>query len=510
MKEVINGNELRKIMLEAIDLLCDSVASTLGPSGNNVLINTDDTTPFITNDGVTIAKSIESSDKRINTILEIAKEASLKTNEEVGDGTTTTLVLLQSLIHKGLKEIEKGKNPIILKEEINEAVENTIEELEKMKKKPTNEDLECVAINSSEDEKAGKLLTEIYLKMGSRYACRLEESNDDKTYYSIKKGYNLEIDNIPSIYFTNSKEINLKDSYILLLKGYLNDLEEISDIINEGIDRCKNIVILAEDYDIEVERDIILYYLQEHKNIYLFKLPDYASRKEAIASDIASLTNSKIRNINLEKISFNDLGKATINITKNELTIISDNNIKDKLNALKDELNEISDDYEKEFLQARISKLENGVATIYVGGKTKSEIREKIMHYEDALYALETANLGITIGEGITFLKIIDKLALNTDGANILKKALEMPFKKIMENSAQDYLKIKEEIIKYKYSKIYNLKTKELEDIKNTNIIDPMKVITASLKNAVSISSLLLTTNYLVINDTIKIEKPIL
>lgn len=510
MKEVITKEELKKLMVEAIDLLCDSVSSTLGPSGNNVLINTDDTTPYITNDGVTIANAIESNDKRINTILEIAKEASLKTNEEVGDGTTTTLVLLQSLIHKGLKEIEKGKNPIILKQELNEALEQAITELNNLKKKPTNKDLENVAINSSEDEEAGKLLTEIYLKMGSRYACRLEESNTDKTYYDIKKGYNLEIDNIPSIYFTDSKEINLKNSHILLLKGYLNDLEVISDIINEGLNRCKNIIILAEDYDIEVERDIILYYLQEHKNIYLFKLPDYASRKEAIASDIASLTNSKIRNINLERISFNDLGKATVNITKNELTIVSDNDIKNKLNILKDELKEISDDYEKEFLQARISKLENGVATIYVGGKTKSEIREKLMHYEDALYALETANFGITIGEGIAFLKVIDKISLNTDGANILKDSLELPFKKIMDNSAQDSQKIKNEIIKNKYSKIYNLKIKELEDVKDTSIIDPIKVITTALKNAVSISSLLLTTQYLVINDTIKIEKPVL
>jgi chaperonin GroEL len=187
MKEVLTGEELRKVMVEAIDLLCDSVGSTLGPSGNNVLINTDDTIPYITNDGVTIAKAIESSDKRINTVLEIAKEASLKTNEEVGDGTTTTLVLLQAIIKEGLKEIEKGKNPIILKQELNEALDLILKDIDTLKKMPTSEDLLNVAVNSSEDKKIGKILTEIYLLMKSRYSCRLTESNSEETYYEIKK-----------------------------------------------------------------------------------------------------------------------------------------------------------------------------------------------------------------------------------------------------------------------------------------------------------------------------------
>lgn len=507
MKEVITGEELKKIMVDAINLLCDSVSSTLGPSGNNVLINTDDVTPYITNDGVTIAEAIESSDKRINTILEIAKEASLKTNEEVGDGTTTTLVLLQSLIHEGLKEIENGKNPIILKQELNEVLDKALEELDKLKKDATDSDLLNVAINSSEDIKVGNILTEIYLKMGSRYACRLTDANTDYTYYDIKKGYNLEIDNIPSIYFEDNKELNLKDSYVLLLKGYLSDLEMISDIINEGLNRNKNIVILASEYDIEIEREVLLYYLQEHKNIYLFKIPDYASRKEAITKDIATLTKANIKDINLERVTFNDLGKSDITITKNELTIISDNDISNRLNNLKEELNNTNDDYEKEFLQARISKLENGIATIYVGGKTKSEIKEKIMHYEDALCSLEIAKFGIVTGEGIPFLSIINKLSLDTTGANILKKALEVPFNKIMENSASDKDEIKKEIEESNYQKIYNFNTKKYESINETKIIDPLKVITTALKNAVSIASLLLTTNYLVINEKIEVEK---
>ena len=511
MKDVITGEELKETMIKAIDLLCDSVGSTLGPSGNNVLINRDDEVPYITNDGVTIAEAIESSDKKINTVLEIAKEASLKTNEEVGDGTTTTLVLLKEIYHEGLKEIEKGKNPIVLKKELNNALELVIKELTKLRQEATEKDLLNVAINSSEDIEIGNILTETYLKMKNKYACRLRESNTDKTYVEIKKGYNLDIDNIPSIYFDNKKEIVLKDSYVLILRGYLTDLEQIAEVINEGLNRGKNIVILAEDYDINIEREILLYYLQEHKNIYIFKIPDYGSRKEEIIKDIVSLTDSKVKNIELEPVIFTDLGTSKeLIINKEEVLLISNKNVKERLNTLKDELDNISDTYTKEFIASRIAKLENGIATIYVGGNTKTEIKERLMHFEDALCALDTASLGVVIGEGISYLKVLNNLDNKDTGTNILKKVLEVPFNKIMENAGYDKDIIKKKIIESNYQLIYNFKLNDFENIKDTKIIDPLGVVIESLKNAVSIASLLLTTNYLVINDTIKIDKPIL
>ena len=511
MKEVVTGEELKKIMQEAINILCDSVSSTLGPSGNNVLINTSDTSPYITNDGYTIANALEVEDKKINTVIEIAKEASLKTNEEVGDGTTTTLVLLQSIFNEGLKEIENGKNPIILKKELTEAMEEVIKELDKLKRLPSKEELLNVAINSSEDKEIGKLLTEIYLKMHSRYACRLIESSSQEEYYEIKKGYSLEIDNIPSIYFDNIDTISLKNTYILLVKGYLTDLEIISDMINEGLNRNKNIIILAEDYDIEIEREVLLYYLQEHKNIYLFKIPDYGSRKEAIIKDISSLSNSKIKNINIENISFSDLGLVDeVIINKNEIVILSNNSTAKKIKELKKELSSVQDDYEKEFILERLAKLENGIANIYVGGKTKTEIKERLLHFEDCLCALEVANEGIVLGEGIAFLSIINKLKDNNTGFRIMKRVLEIPFDKIMKNAGYDEKIIKEEIIKSNYQKVYNFNTNQYDDINNTKIIDPVKVLISALKNSISISSLLLTTQCLVINDNIRIEKPIL
>ena len=244
MKEVIYGEELRKTMIEAINLLCDAVGSTLGPSGNNVLINTDDISPFITNDGVTIAKAISSNDKKIDTILEIVKEAALKTNEIVGDGTTTTLVLLKSIFNNGLEEISKGKNPIELKYELNRCLNKIVEELYKISRKPNDNDLLSIATISTEDKELGNFLFNLYKIMKSKYAIKLMEGNSEETYYEIKRGYNLEIDNIPSIYFQNSNELIINDVYTLLLRGYLDNLEDIAEIINEGLNRNKNILIL--------------------------------------------------------------------------------------------------------------------------------------------------------------------------------------------------------------------------------------------------------------------------
>ena len=497
MKTVIKEKELKKVILDSIDLMCDAVSSTLGPTGNNVLINTDESSPYITNDGVTIARSIESDDKKINTVLEIIKEASLKTDEIVGDGTTTTLVLLQSIYKEGLKEIEKGKNPIILKRELEIELENIINQINDMKKKPTKKDLLSIATISSNDEEIGLILSEVYHKMKNSYSINIEESNTEKTYYEIKKGYSIDID-ISPLYFNNNKEIILNNSYILLLRGYLDNLEQISNIINDSIKTNKNIIIFAYEINQLVKQEMLMYNIKENKNIYLFELPDYASRKEMIVKDLSLICNSNVKDLDYDKLYFNDLGyiKQCI-IKQDEIIIINDNkNINKQINKLKQELEITYDDYEKEFIKNRISKLENGQATIYVGGITKTEKKEKKMRYIDALCAIEEATKGIVLGEGITFLKISNNL-----NNKVLKNSLKIPFQKIMINAGIDYKLIENDVLN---NKIYNFNTNKLEDINNTTIIDPKNVLIEAIKNAVSIASILLTTNYLVINENLK------
>ena len=510
MKKVISGSELRDIIKKAIDLICDSVGSTIGPVGNNILLNTSDMSPYITNDGVTIANAIASDDAGINTVLEIIKEASLKTNEVVGDGTTTTLVLLKAIYDEGLKIIDEGISPIELKRKLNNSLDKIIDMIKEKSRKPKKEDYTLIAETSTGDKKMGLFLSDVYNLMGSKYKIRLNESYNDSTYYEIKKGYSIDIDNIPNIYFDNKSEIELNDVNILIIRGYLDDLEVISGIINEGIKNNRNIIILSEEYDDQVLEQVMLYHLELNKNIYLFKIPDYGSRKESILDDISSLSLANVKNIRYENIFFKDLG--SINkaiITKNELIIISDNNVDKKIDNLKTEYLKCHDDYEKEFISNRIAKLENGIANIYVGGKTKTEIKERIMRFDDGLCALEMASDGIVIGEGLTLFDISTRLS-NDKEDKVLVNALKKPLRKILENTIGNYKEIEDNIVLSDFKKIYNFEKDSFESIDDTSIIDPMNVCIESLKNALSIASLLLTTSCLVINENIECSKDVL
>ncbi len=505
MKEVISGSDLRKIILKAADIICGAASSTLGPSGNNVIINKDDMAPYITNDGVTIAEAINSDNPKINTVLEIIKEASLKTNEMVGDGTTTTLVLLESILNDGFKEIDNGKNAIKLRKELNESMNDVINELLLLKRKPIKEDLESVASISCEDKELGLFITKVFLKMRSASNIKIEESMTDKTFYEIKKGYNLDIDNIPSIYFKDSKEIVLNNPHILVLNGYLNNLEEISEVINEGLNTDKDIVIFATDYEESLMENVILYKLQEGKNIFLFKVPEYGLRRNKILEDLSILIGTNIVNIGFEidyVLSLKKIDKVIIK--SNEVVIINNNsNIKRYISKLKKELSITYETYDKDFLKERIGKLDRGIATIYIGGTTKLSKKEKLMRAIDAVCALDIASHGVVIGEGISLLIISNKIS-NT----IIKNALNKPFEKIMENAGENAIVRKNDIILANYEKIFNLESLKYEDINNSKVIDPVLVLIEALKNSVSIAGMLLTTNYLIINEEQKFALP--
>ena len=501
MKKVISGEELIHVMKKAVNLLCDTVSSTLGPTGNNVLINSSETTPFITNDGVTIATKIESEDKAINTILEIVKEASLKTNEISGDGTTTTLVLLQSIFNLGIEEINKGMNKIVLKNNLLNYMDKIVDDINKLKRKPSKEDYLSVAKTSSNDNNIAKTTTEVYLKMKSKNSIKLEESESEETYYVNKKGYNIEINNMSSMYFTKNKSIELKNTKILILKGYLDSLESISDIINDVLVNDKNLIIFTEGYAETIKNEVLVYYFN-HKNIFVVELEEYASNRDKIEDDIKVLSNGIIKNIEYENVSYSDLGTISNIILKEDEIILMSNNKSsiELINRLKDELKICKSDYEKEFINSRISKLENGITTIYIGGTTKAEKREKIMRYEDAVCALESASNGVVPGEGIIYLEVANNLDAINEASLIIKKSLEKPFEKVISNLGKEYKNIKKTIIENNYELIYDYQNDNLVSIEESTIIDPVEVIIAAFKNALSIAAILLSTSSLVIN----------
>lgn len=502
MKKVITGKELYDCEEKAIALLCGTVKKTLGPRGSNAIIDHSLMNPFITNDGVTIARNIESEDERINTLLTLAKEASIKTDETVGDGTTTTLVLLESLFKSGLAKIKDGLNPYLLKNELDEALENIIEEIKKESKTPTEENYYNIASIAASNKNIGKLITRMYLKVGS--AIKIEESKTSETYTKIINGYSFEPLLASPYFFNNTNEIIYKNSLILIMLKEVNEIGEISEIINYTIEKRIPLVILATDYTEEVINEVLSLNLSKITNVTLLKLPEYGLHQMEVLKDLEIISNAKIAKSS-DELSLNNLGKCEeIKITKELATI--NNNLQSKvikryINNLKEKISTIDDDFELEFQSNRLSKLTNGIGIIYVGATTTTEAREKKMRFDDAFCALNCAANGIIPGSGLILLKIKENLETKNNGSIILKEALDKPFMQILENVGINPSNIYNKIKASDFNIIYNVFENKFETISKTKVIDPTTVVITSLKNAVSIAGMLLTTTSMIINE---------
>ncbi len=502
MKKVITGKELYDCEEKAIALLCGTVKKTLGPRGSNAIIDHSLMNPFITNDGVTIARNIESEDERINTILTLAKEASIKTDETVGDGTTTTLVLLESLFKSGLAKIKDSLNPHLLKNELDEALENIIEEIKKESKIPTEENYYNIASIAASNKNIGKLITRMYLKVGS--AIKIEEGKTSETYTKIINGYSFEPLLASPYFFNNTNEIIYKNNLILIMLKEVNEIGEISEIINYTIEKRIPLVILATDYTEEVINEVLSLNLSKITNVTLLKLPEYGLHQMEVLKDLEIISNAKIAKSS-DELSLNNLGKCEeIKITKELATI--NNNLQSKvikryINNLKEKISTIDDDFELEFQSNRLSKLTNGIGIIYVGATTTTEAREKKMRFDDAFCALNCAANGIIPGSGLILLKIKENLETKNNGSIILKEALDKPFMQILENVGINPSNIYNKIKASDFDIIYNVFENKFETISKTKVIDPTTVVITSLKNAVSIAGMLLTTTSLIINE---------
>ena len=501
MKKVVSGNILKEKMIEAIDLLCDTVKVTLGPKGNNVIIDHSNFSPFITNDGVTIAENIESDDEITNTILELAKEASIKTNEIVGDGTTTTLVLLQSIFKEGLKVINEGVSPIILKQEIDESLNKIIELLKSKSRKPTNNDLLNISTISSNDKKIGKLICEAYLKTQNKDAIKIIETNDIDCSLNFIKGYNFETVIASPYFFNEVNKINITNCKILILNKTLEDIEEIANVLNEVLKKNLNLVIIAQDYDNYLINEIISINMENESKIYLLKSPNYGKKQKSILKDISIITGAKIIN---KIASLNDLGnilQIKINDEKTNISFEMNNNINTRIEELELQIKNNDNSLDKDFYNNIIAMFDTCLANINVGATTVTERREKKMRFDDALCAIDIATSGVLPGTGLTLLEISDNLELQNNSDKILKNAIIMPIKQIISNAGLDSNSIIEEIRNSSYKKLYNVKTDTFESIVETCVIDPTEVVINSLKNACSIAGMLLTTSTLVINE---------
>lgn len=503
MKRVVKNKELKEKMLEAINLLCNTVKTTLGPKGSNAIINNSSFSPFITNDGVTIAENIESEDVVVNTILQIAKESSIKTNELVGDGTTTTLVLLQSIFENGLKIIEEGINPIILKNELNCSVKNIEKMIKEKTRIPTDDELKKIAIVSANDQTIGKNVSEAFLKVRNKSAITIKEGKNVNTCVNYFNGYIFDSILASKYFLKDLKEVEYNKSNILLIDNFLDNLNDISEIINEIILRNERLVILARDYNEFLINDIVSLNMDNNANIVLLKNPLYGVKQISALKDIASISKAKIIE-KLDYVSLNDLGIVdNIKITNEEVVIsfkINDE-VNKRLIDIRKELDNSIDDMDLEFINKRIAMFSTGLVEIVVGGFTTTERREKKMRYDDALWAISTASDGVLPGMGLILLEISKKMDIITNGDKLLKQALLKPFEQIMVNAGINKIDVLRKIEESNYQKLYNVTLDRFENINNTEILDSSGVVINSLGSAVSITGLLLTTTSIIVNE---------
>ena len=488
-------------MKDAIDLLCNTTKSTLGPKGSNCIIDTSSFSPFITNDGVTIASNIQSDDKIINTILEIAKEASIKTNQTIGDGTTTTLVLLQAIFNEGLKLIQNNINPMVLKKELTQSLNYCLTQISKYSRIPTEEDLINIATISANDNEIGKLVYEAFSKVKNKSAINVKEWDNNYNAITIDKGYEIPIDMSP-YFFKDSEKINLENVHVLLINNVLENLEQISTVINSTINENIPLLIIAKDYNLDALNDILILNQENNLKIYLLKLLDYGFKLQNTFYDLEAILNTD----STSRLEYRSLDNTTkinrISITNNICILqfeISEA-INRRIKVLEQFKENNNDEYELEIINKKIAMLKYGIININVGSFTTTERREIKMRVDDALCAIDSAAKGITYGCGTTYNLIANNFNCKTNGDLIIKQALEQPFKVIMYNAGIEN-KIVDDIKNNHFSKIYNIKNNKMESLSNTTVIDPTNVIIASITNAVSIASMLLTTSSIIINE---------
>ena len=482
MKKVIGPDELKIKIKDALELLCDTVSKTLGPSGNNILLDTKDLAPFITNDGVTIASSISSSDEATEALLEIIKEASMKTNEMVGDGTTTTLVLLKAIYDLGLKEIENGTSLYNLKKIWHAELKKILDEIERKSGKPTTNDLYQIAYSACNDEVLSKVSVEAILKVKTKNAIKILASKTKETYFDYVNGYVLNSFLTHEYFLNGDDKIEISHPYILIYKGFLDSLEGISSVINPLLGDKESIILMTEGYSKELKETCLSLYYEKKAYIYLLELPTYDSMLFELYKDLESLLNFNDDVSRLKEVVF----------TREETILFSNQDTNKRKEELEKEILTCRSNYQKEDLQRRLSMLETGLCTIYVGGYTEVEIKEKIMRLEDALCSLEVSFLGVNIGSGVTLYQI-----KNENKNLLLSEILDIPLKQIILNNGISNLELEKHL---KQNEIYNFTLEKWEDMSLTNVLDATKVCTTSLQNAFSIAIMLLNLSFLVIN----------
>ena len=514
-KEVRFSSDARKAMLKGVNTLADAVCITLGPKGRNVVLERSYGSPLITNDGVSIAKEIELEDKFENMGAKLVYEVANNTNDVAGDGTTTATILARNMIVNGMKAVDKGCNPVLMREGIEYAskeVAKTI--LKNSRKVETSSDVASVATISAGSEEIGNLIAEAMDKVGRDGIINVDESSGFDNELEISEGMQYDKGYV-SPYMVSDREkmnVELENPYVLVTNSKINNLQEILPVLEQVLKTNQPLLIIADDYENEVVSTLVLNKLRGTFNVVATKAPGFGDNQKEMLQDIAALTNAKFYNkdlnMKLEDLQLDELGRIKkVIVDKDSTTMIGGNEnnaeLKARIDEIKTRIASADNEHDKKQFQERLGKLTNGVATIKVGATTESELKEKKLRIEDALNATKAAVAeGVVIGGGACLVEAYKELkpVLKNDnvdvqkGINIVMEALLAPISQIAENAGYNC----EDIVDAQKSADKNIgfdaKNGEWVDMFDKGIIDPTKVARSALLNAASISALFITT----------------
>ena len=527
-KEIKYGTDAREALESGVNQLADTVKVTLGPKGRNVVLDKSFGAPLITNDGVTIAKEVELEDGFENMGAQLVKEVATKTNDVAGDGTTTATLLAQSMVNAGMKQLESGANPIILRKGMHKATEKAVECIAEMSSEVTGkEQIARVAAISAGDDEVGDMVADAMEKVSNDGVITIEESKTMKTELDLVEGMQFDRGYISAYMSTDMEkmEANLDDPFVLITDKKISNIQEILPLLEQIVQAGSKLLIIAEDIEGEALTTLIVNKLRGTFNVVAVKAPGYGDRRKEMLADIAILTGGTVISedlgLSLADTKIEQLGRAkSVKVTKDNTTIVEglgdSTQIEQRVNQIKAQIEETTSEFDKEKLQERLAKLAGGVAVIRVGAATEPEMQEKKLRMEDALNATRAAvEEGIIAGGGSAYIhaskevaKLVDELDGDEKaGAQIIYDALQSPLYTIAENAGNDGKEVVAKIQDSDPGQGFDALHGDYVEMVEAGILDPAKVTRSALQNATSVASTLLTTESVV--STIKEDNPV-
>jgi chaperonin GroEL len=519
-KRITYSEDARQAILRGVNKLADAVKVTLGPKGRNVVIEKKFGSPTITKDGVTVAKEIELKDELENAGAQMVREVASKTSDIAGDGTTTATVLAQAIYREGVKNVTAGANPMDIKKGIELGVRAAIEAIEKMARPVEGKDIQHIgSISANNDEEIGNTIAQAMDKVGKDGVITVEEARGLDTTLEVVEGMQFDRGYLSPYFVTDPDrmEVVLENAKILIYEKKISSMKDLLPILEQVARQGKPLLIIAEDVEGEALATLVVNKLRGTLNVAAVKAPGFGDRRKAMLEDIAILTGGKLISedlgIKLENVKWEDLGDAKrVTIDKDNTTLVTDTDDKARKEAIAGRVKQIrtqvedtTSDYDREKLQERLAKLVGGVAVIKVGAATETEMKEKKARVEDAMHATKAAvEEGIVPGGGVALLRAVeavDKVEATGDvrvGVNVVKRALEEPFRQIVYNAGLEGSVLLNEVRQKGGSYGFDARNEQMVDMLQAGIIDPAKVTKQALLNASSIAGLMLTTEALV------------